>query len=509
MKSFVDSFLDRLLFGGGLKMGVAKNQNKANSLKQFRPQRVRDPLHNIIQFEGNEFENALWDVVQSTPFQRLRRIKQLGFSDFVYPGATHSRFAHSLGVFHTAKRLMKIIENHIGSKRYLETRAHAAIAAALVHDVGHGPFSHAFEKVGKKLKLKMAIHENVSDELIRTGPISEALNKLGSGFATDVASIVKSERPQNIYSAVVSSQFDADRLDYMRRDRMMTGTQHAAIDFEWLVANLEVGEVEYGVDEVPLDRIETFVLGPKAVLAAESYVWGLFQPYPTVYLHKTTRGIEQLFVELILRVVKLINDDSLRMTGLPKNHPLVLFAREPTKVESALRLDDTIVWGSLHLMAGAKDKCIAEAAQRLRDRNLYKSIDIREQVQIRLGTEGSANTNDALRVDLVCDAIQKRVKTKIGNMRRRSPGSLSPMLSDKDKREPYRRYNEDKGPLNQIRIKLPGGDLVDLGERSGIVSSIESFKLDRIYLAEKLGESRDFVERTIQEEVDNEKAKKL
>lgn len=133
----------------------------------FAARRIRDPLHNLIEFRANQFENALWGVIQTRPFQRLRRIRQLGFSELVYPGATHSRFAHSAGAFHTARQLMGIIREHLGEARYLETLAHQALAAALVHDVGHGPFSHAFEDVGRRLKLKLANHEVVSDLLVR------------------------------------------------------------------------------------------------------------------------------------------------------------------------------------------------------------------------------------------------------------------------------------------------------------------------------------------------------
>jgi uncharacterized protein len=142
----------------------------------------------------------------------------------------------------------------------------------------------------------------------------------GSGFANDVADNIK-KGGQDLYGAVVSSQFDADRLDYVQRDRLMTGTQHGAIDYEWLVANIEIGMVQAGVDEAQLKPIETFVLGPKAVYAAESYVLGLFQMYPTVYFHKATRGAEKLFGELLLRTLSLIQDSSLKRTGLPSTHP--------------------------------------------------------------------------------------------------------------------------------------------------------------------------------------------
>lgn len=128
-------------------------------------QRIRDPLHDLIEFNvSNELERNLWRVIQTRPFQRLRRVKQLGFSDLVYPGATHSRLAHSVGVFHTARQLMCVVRK-FGEQA--ESREHRALAAALVHDLGHGPFSHAFETVGKRLSLKLADHEHVSDLLIR------------------------------------------------------------------------------------------------------------------------------------------------------------------------------------------------------------------------------------------------------------------------------------------------------------------------------------------------------
>jgi HD superfamily phosphohydrolase len=186
-------------------------------------QRIRDPLHNLIEFDTDkEIERELWKVLQTRPFQRLRRIKQLGFSDLIYPGATHSRFAHSVGVFHTARLLMAVIRQHVGSRD--DTRENHALAAALLHDLGHGPFSHAFESVGKRLNLKLADHEHMSDRLIREGEVSEILKTMGSGFHIDVANIIKQEGRRTVHNNVVSSQFDADRLDYMRRDRLMTGS---------------------------------------------------------------------------------------------------------------------------------------------------------------------------------------------------------------------------------------------------------------------------------------------
>ncbi|MFV1954782.1 HD domain-containing protein, partial [Phaeobacter sp. A90-2a-3-b] len=156
-------------------------------------QRVRDPVHNLIEFDTrNELERVVWKLLQSRPFQRLRRVKQLGFSELVYPGATHTRFAHSVGVFHTARELMEIVRRKCETQQ--SSREQIALAAAMVHDVGHGPFSHAFETVGKRLNLKLADHEVMSDELIRNGEIAEILNQdVMPGFASNVANMIKKE----------------------------------------------------------------------------------------------------------------------------------------------------------------------------------------------------------------------------------------------------------------------------------------------------------------------------
>ena len=163
----------------------------------IKPQRIRDPLHNLIEFDSDQFEQTLWCVIQTPPFQRLRRIRQLGFSEFVFPGATHTRFAHCLGVFHIARQPMQVIQRYVGGNRghYRLHQAQVAIAAALVHDVGHGMFSHSFEEIGRKLTLPLARHETVSEQLIRHSEIAEAFRELGSGFAGDVANVIKAGKP--------------------------------------------------------------------------------------------------------------------------------------------------------------------------------------------------------------------------------------------------------------------------------------------------------------------------
>ncbi|WFE87324.1 HD domain-containing protein [Roseibium porphyridii] len=438
-------------------------------------QRIRDPLHNLIEFKvtgDDELERTLWRVIQTRPFQRLRRIKQLGFSDFVYPGASHSRFAHSIGVFHTARQLMDVVRTVDGRS---ETRENRALAAALVHDLGHGPFSHAFETVGKRLGLKLADHEHVSDLLIRQGQVADILNnELGSGFAIDVADMVKKEGRVTVHNAVVSSQFDADRLDYMRRDRLMTGTQHAAIDFAWLIANLEIASLPTGVDDEQTGTVDTFVIGPKAIHAAEAYVLGLFQLYPTVYFHKTTRGAEKLFTELLVRIVTLAKNDSAAQTGLPDRHALIKFAINPDDLDIVLCLDDAVIWGALSLMSEAKDPLVSQFATRLRDRKLYKCVDVRARVSHEFDPESKGEAEHLAKIETCC----ARVNEKLTEWTKANSEDIHRVLIDEAERSPYK---DDVGSLGRINVRTDGNNFVDLKQRSRVVASLSDFKLSRAY----------------------------
>ena len=457
--------------------------------------RIRDPLHDLIEFTNSELERTLWQVLQTRPFQRLRRVKQLGFSDLVYPGATHSRFAHSVGVFHTARQLMAIVRQHTEDQSSKEQKA---LAASLVHDVGHGPFSHAFEKLGKRLGLKLADHETMSDKLIRDGEIAEVLDRqFDKGFAANVADIIRKDGVKTVQHAVVSSQFDADRLDYIRRDRLMSGTQHAGIDLRWLVANLEISSVATGVDAEQVGTIETFVLGPKAIQAAEAYVLGLFQLYPTIYFHKTTRGAEKIFTELLVRLVTLVQNSSTQATGLDPTHPLVRFAQTPENIEVALTLDDTVVWGALTQMANATDRLISEFSSRLRDRKLYKCYDIRAQVTHAFDPKSTSSDELIDKIDKCCAEIGR----KLDEWSERKRGDRPCILIDVDERSPYKSVGESRGPLDRINVRTDGGNLVDK-EQSSVVAALKTYKLFRVYFDEADAQTRAAVKRISEGEIE-------
>ncbi|WP_081688601.1 HD domain-containing protein [Inquilinus limosus] len=468
----------------------------------LKPQRVRDPVHNLIAFDTSQFEHALWRVIQTPPFQRLRRIRQLGFSEFVFPGATHTRFAHSIGVFHVARALMLLIERHIKadtSRQFGEYQSRVALAAALVHDVGHGMFSHAFEEVGKSLNLPMAKHENVSEAIIRDSEITQAFNRdLGSGFANDVATLIGRKEPGNLYDAVVSSQFDADRLDYMQRDRLMSGVQSSGIDLTWLLANLEIASVRTGADDEGTGSIETLVLGPKAAQTAESYVLSLFHLYPNVYLHKTTRGAEKIFSALMRRVLQLGLDGNEVEIGLPVNHPILRFAREPEKLSHALGLDDMVFWGALPMLVDAKDAEIQKLALSLQKRHLPAGIDIRRRVEEALPIkEGEPRSIWRARITLACSRIQAALEA---HPMAAADGPVRVLL-DRYDRAPYKRYQDSNTPLNRILIRVGSGEPRDVAELSSVIAGAETFSVFRAYVFRGDTEAQKVVENIMRTEL--------
>lgn len=457
-----------------------------------RRQRIRDPVHNLIEFEADPFDQMLWRVIQTPEFQRLRRIRQLGFSEFVFPGATHTRFAHSIGVLHTARQLMQVIKRHLGTG-YHHQRAEVTLAAALVHDVGHGMFSHAFEEIGRKLDLPLAHHEAVSEQLIRDSEIARALAEFGSGFASDVAKVAKGGQPGNLYGAVVSSQFDADRLDYMQRDRMMTGVESSRIDATWLLANLEVASVPTGADDEAAGRVETLVLGPKAFQVAESYILSLFQLYPNVYFHKATRAAEKVFADLILHLVPLVRDGHRGKTGLPANHPICRFASEPDRLDRVVALDDAVFWGAVPLMMEAGDATIADRARRLWHRDLPKCIDVRltleQETPPERGADYKARGERNARIQRRCQQIVAAVEAWAAS---RST-SATPILIDQVRRQPYKRFQDSRTMLNQILIRHGADSSLDMADISPVVASAETFEVCRIYVAKGDSESETMV----------------
>jgi uncharacterized protein len=430
-----------------------------------KARRIRDPVHDLIPFGTDKFEQMAWKLLELPEFQRLRRIKQLGFTELVFPGATHTRFAHSVGVFHTARQLAQCIRLQVGQS-FNEERAHTAMAAALVHDVGHGPFSHAFEAAATSFSEKKH-HEDWTAEIVtgKTG-VNRVLESYRTGFSTEVADLIVAETPADIYASIVSSQFDADRLDYLRRDRMMAGVLHGGFDFSWLLANLEVGAVPLTQDDEIIGEVEALILGTKALQAAESYVLGLFHLYFTVYFHKTTRGAEKMLTALLKRIAELIRGGSGHLTGLSSTHPIYAFVIT-SSISDYLWLDDTSIWGSLVDLSKAKDEIVSYLAIRLACRRIYKALDVGTALQAKGG-----------------EAAVAKFKMRLSEWQKSKGVGPIDVFSDTAKRNPYQRKGlETPDVLKKVLIRRSDGtNFEDLRDRSEVVKALEEKALFRVYV---------------------------
>lgn len=428
-------------------------------------QRVRDPVHGLIVFggrdaHGNETDRIAWRLLDTKEFQRLRRIRQLGFSDLVYPGATHTRFAHSIGVYHMARRLLDVIAREQGRNH---DRARVALLAALLHDIGHGPFSHAFEGAANAVGMPRR-HENWSAEIVRGDTdVNRVLREIDGQLPDRIGALLKEEQAKDIYAAVVSSQFDADRIDYIQRDRLMSGVQFGHVDSDWLLDCLEVGSVTVGERDCP---VKCLYLGPKGITVAEDYLEARYRLYWTLYMHKTTRAAEKMLEEL-LRAAAC----SLRNGALARREPVLRYlTAETPSLGAYLRLDDAAVWAALAEYAECSQPRVAELAGRLRDRNLYKCLEV--------GSWDEPQGN-----------LYLRFRRELDERRIEWAGDL---LFDQSTVTPYTWYDfDDVSALNKVLVKARADlrEPKDIADESTIVKALHNNgrpgRVQRVYAPDK------------------------
>ncbi len=334
-----------------------------------KDQRIRDPVHNLIAFSSSyDDDKLIWELLGTPAVQRLRRIKQLGFSEFVYPGATHTRFSHVLGAMQMARRMLAVFErNQVFDPRDHERKRRATLAAALLHDIGHGPYSHVFEEISATLKLKKD-HETYTEELIAHSEVSDILKKFGC--FEDVQKFFSEEPGSDPYSAIISSQMDCDRLDFLVRDRYHTGLQSAIIDLEWLFDSLRIEKISMDVKSDAQQY--AFVVQQKGITVTEEFVLSYLKMYQNVYFHKATRAIQYMAKDIVHDVVTKFNDKA-----STKTHPIVrFFLGKAEKLEDYMRLDDASITSLIHLASESDFGETSILAKRYLRRDIYKGFDL-------------------------------------------------------------------------------------------------------------------------------------
>jgi uncharacterized protein len=318
----------------------------------------RDSVHNIIRVNTDSAEGRLTVALIDTPeFQRLRRIRQLGLAYFAYQSAEHSRFTHSLGAFHLAARMIAKLRNSYSIPDEAQT---AVRISALLHDIGHGPFSHVIESI---LGFH---HEEFTIEAVLTPEtnVGRSLRDYSHELAESVASIISGTYRPRALSQIVSSQLDVDRMDYLLRDSLMTGAKYGVYDLEWVIKSIEINETD-----------DHLYVSARGIYSVEDYLQARYYMYRQVYFHRTLRSAETVLKVLLRRALHLFQNGEpiWHAVGTPMEK---ILAGQRLDLREHLELDDSDVMFWIKRWRHSSDPLLCDLASRFLDRRLFKAVDL-------------------------------------------------------------------------------------------------------------------------------------
>jgi HD superfamily phosphohydrolase len=318
----------------------------------------RDPVHNIIRLRTDTDEGQLMvRLIDAAEFQRLRRIKQLGLALYTYQGAEHSRFTHSLGVLHLMTRVLDRLAERYSITE--EDRA-AARAAALLHDIGHGSFSHVMEKVLRFHHEAWTVRAVLSDET----EVGAILSSYSPELPGRVAAIIEGRFRPAALAQLVSSQLDVDRMDYLLRDSLMTGAKYGIYDLEWIINALQIDEEN--------DRI---YVAARGLYAVEEYLHARYYMFRQVYFHRTLRSAEAVLRSALRRALELLQSGQHVWCATHTAFEKILRG-EPLTIGEHLEIDDSDVIFHVKQWQRAADPILRDLSIRFITRRLFKAIDL-------------------------------------------------------------------------------------------------------------------------------------
>src|SRR5690349_1243514 len=318
----------------------------------------RDSVHNIIRIRTDSPEGKLLvRLVDTAEFQRLRRIRQLGLAHFAYQAAEHSRFTHSLGALHLATRILAKLD--LNYKISNEARL-AVRCAALLHDIGHGAFSHVIEPI---LRFH---HEEFTVEAVLSSDteVGQALRGFSGALPEAVAGIIRGDFRPTALAQLVSSQLDVDRMDYLLRDSLMTGAKYGIYDHEWIIKTLEIDREN--------DRIYVSAHG---LFAVEDYLQARYYMFRQVYFHRTLRSAEVILRSIIRRALHLLDNDQdvWHATGTAFEK---ILRRETLAINEHMQIDDSDFVFHIKQWQRSSDPILRDLSHRFISRRLFKAIDL-------------------------------------------------------------------------------------------------------------------------------------
>ncbi len=398
--------------------GEAKKNFNLEAYRMKESRVFRDPVHGYFRMYYLPF----WHIVNTKEMQRLRRIHQLGGTFMVYQSAEHSRFTHSLGVYEIVRRILELetFEGFVDDYDRL-----TVLMAALLHDIGHGPYSHSFENVSsthhEDYTLKIILDEKTE--------VHQVLSQIDEELPFDVASVISKTHPNTLLIQIISSQIDGDRMDYLLRDSYFSGTTYGVFDLERILRTMRVHNGQIVIKET-------------GIQAVENYILARYHMYWQVYYHPVIRSYEQLLMTIFERLNYLYRIDF--DFGCNLRYLLPFLEGKEVDVASYIALDEHILTYYFRCLTECQDKILSDLCERFLNRKLFKHQDLK--------------SNE----DFI--AIQDLVKSQ----------GFDPkyyVLTDDASTTPYKHYDAGH-EVEEIRILMADGTVKVLPEVSEIVRAI-------------------------------------
>ena len=388
---------------------------------------LRDPVHGYIHIE----DKVIFDILKAKEFQRMHRIKQLGPISYVFAGATHTRFEHNLGVYELTRRICDIFAKNYPSQKpgdglWDDDNRLLVECAGLLHDIGHGPYSHTFEH------LFDTNHEKIGQKII-TDPnteINQALKQVSPNFPDLVASVIAKTYPNAQVVKMTSRQADADRMDYLQRDAYFTGVTYGQFDLSRIL-------------RVIRPYRDGICFTNNGMHAVEDYIVSRYQMYQQVYFHRVGRSMEVILHHLLQRAKDVYKNGNLRVTP-----SLAKFLEGNWTLDDYLKLDDGVMETNFSMWTQDRDPILSDLSKRYLFRKPLASVKINEETKNLL----------------------PKLKDLI-NQAGFDPTYYTDTNSAFD--EPYDAYKPTgKNANSQIEIMQDDGTLIELSELSPLVRAL-------------------------------------
>lgn len=382
----------------------------------------KDPVHRYIHVR----DQVIWDVIGAKEFQRLRRIKQLGTTYLVFHGAEHSRFNHSLGVYEIVRRIVD--DSFEGRPEWDPSERLVVLCAALLHDLGHGPFSHAFENV-----FGLDHEEFTKQILLGDTEVNEVLKRVSPDFPQKVADVIGKTYPNKQVVSLISSQIDADRMDYLQRDAYFTGVSYGHFDMERILRVMR-----------PLD--DQVVIKSTGMHAVEDYIMSRYQMYWQVYFHPVSRSAEVILTKILHRA-KALSENGYAFEQQPTH--FVRFFDKTFTLNDYLALDEGVLLTYFQLWMNEKDAILSDLCNRFVNRKLFQYIEF----------------------DLAKDYVKMKELEQLFKRVGIDPEYY--LVFDSSSDLPYDFYRPgEEGERIPIHLQMPNGEIRELSRQSEVVEAI-------------------------------------